>query len=56
MLVMPFSDFSSVSNPTKEKKTSLDIAREEADALMADPNAKTYSCFDELLDELGIKL
>ena len=41
---------------TRKKRGSLEKARKEADALMADPNAKTYDNFDELLDELGIKL
>ena len=54
MLVMPFSDFTGVSNPTKEKKTSLDIAREEADALMAEPNTKTYDSPRDLWRELGL--
>ena len=35
---------------------SLEKARKEADALLADPNAKSYKNFAEFLDEIGIKI
>ena len=36
------------------RKSELELASEEADQLMNDPNAKTYNNFQEILDELGI--
>ena len=37
-----------------KKRGSLEIARKEADALMTDPNAKTYDSPRELWAELGL--
>ena len=36
------------------RKSDIELAVEEADKLMNDPNAKTYNNFQEILDELGI--
>lgn len=36
------------------RKSEIELASEEADQLMSDPNAKTYNNFQEILDELGI--
>ncbi|WP_288566540.1 type II toxin-antitoxin system RelB/DinJ family antitoxin [uncultured Treponema sp.] len=37
------------------RKSEIELAVEEADQLMNDPNAKTYNNFQEVLDELGIE-
>ena len=38
-----------------KRKSEIELAVEEADQLMKDPNAKTYNNFQEILDELGIE-
>ena len=37
------------------RKSEIELAVEEADQIMRDPNAKTYNNFQEVLDELGIE-
>ncbi|WP_296665381.1 MULTISPECIES: type II toxin-antitoxin system RelB/DinJ family antitoxin [unclassified Treponema] len=36
------------------RKSEIELASEEADQIMNDPDAKTYDNFQEILDELGI--
>ena len=35
-------------------KSEIELAVEEADQIMRDPNAKTYNNFKELCDEIGL--
>lgn len=37
-----------------KRKSEIELAVEEADQLMKDPNAKTYNNLQELWDEIGI--
>ncbi len=37
-----------------KRKTEIELASEEADQLMNDPNAKTYETPQELWDEIGL--
>ncbi|WP_296028840.1 type II toxin-antitoxin system RelB/DinJ family antitoxin [uncultured Treponema sp.] len=36
------------------RKSEIELAVEEADQIMRDPNAKTYNNFKELCDEIGL--